>query len=1197
MQKEVQRAKMGAHRMEGRAGSFSLALCAPRDDILGFGRGCGVEPPGAANLNEFHCAYRKRSLLLVTLFFVAISSFSSPLPALADAGGTGGAFFANAGGAGGTGSATGAGSNGSDATGSDAGGGGGGAGVTGGIGGVGTGPGGQSGGAGAMSAGGSGSNGGDNNNIGGGGGGGGGGGAHGAVITTTTSNSGALSGGTGGHGGDGGSGLGGRGGGGGGGEGGYGVVVSGTGLTYTNALTGAVRGGTGGAGGTGNGFANGGDAGGGGFGVFLISGNILNNFGTISGGNSGAGGAASGGGTSGLGGAGGAGVVGASLNIVNTGTITGGNGTFAGTVSNFAVEGMPPGLGGDGIVGAGLTIVNSGTIIGGVSGGGTIRANAITFTGGINVLELQAGSTITGPVAAFSAADTLRLGGSSNATFDVAAQYGTAAQYQGFGVFEKSGSSTWTLTGTTTATTPWTMNQGTLTVSSDSNLGAASGGLTFGGGTLQFLSGFTSNRAVTLNAGDGTFDTNGYSAALSGTISGTGGLTKSGTGTLTLTGTSTYSGATTATAGTLQAGAASAFSSSSAFTVNSGATLDLNNFTQSIGSLSGAGNVTLGTATLTTGGDNTSTRFSGAISGTGGLTKSGTGTLTLTGTYSTYSGATMINGGALEVDGSIAASASVTVNSGATLSGTGIVDLAITTIMTGATLAPGNASNPTGTLTITGNLAFQPGALYLVQVTRSAASSTAVAGTAALTGATVNVVFASGSYLSKQFTILSASGGLGGTTFAGLSNSNLPAGFTDRLSYTGSSALLNLTAALGAGGGLNPNQQNVAGALNNFFNSGGVMPPNFVSMFGLTGNNLGTVLTQISGEAATGAQQGAFQFMGQFLGLVLDPFLDGRSGAGSGGGSAFGFAPERKALPDDVALAYAKAMKAPATKAPPGFEQRWSVWASGFGGTNKTNGDAAIGSPDLTVRAGGRAAGLDYHLTRDAVVGFALAGGGTNWSLAQGLGGGKSEAFQGGIYAALRSGPAYVAGSLAAANHWMSTDRFAAFGDHLTASFQAQSLGGRIESGYRFATPVVGIAPYAAAQAQSFRTPFYSETDLTGGFGLSYHGRSASDVRSELGARFDHAVLVAPDAVLTLRGRLAWAHEWVSDPSLPAVFQALPGASFIVNGATPAKDAAVVSAGAELKLSRAISLLGKFDGEFAGKAQTYAGTGTVRVSW
>ncbi|WP_247320889.1 autotransporter outer membrane beta-barrel domain-containing protein [Bradyrhizobium sp. 141] len=141
------------------------------------------------------------------------------------------------------------------------------------------------------------------------------------------------------------------------------------------------------------------------------------------------------------------------------------------------------------------------------------------------------------------------------------------------------------------------------------------------------------------------------------------------------------------------------------------------------------------------------------------------------------------------------------------------------------------------------------------------------------------------------------------------------------------------------------------------------------------------------------------------------------------------------------------------------------------------------------------------------------------------------------------------------------------------------------------------IAPYAAAQAQSFRTPFYSETDLTGGFGLSYHGRSASDVRSELGARFDHAVLVAPDAVLTLRGRLAWAHEWVSDPSLPAVFQALPGASFIVNGATPAKDAAVVSAGAELKLSRAISLLGKFDGEFAGKAQTYAGTGTVRVSW
>ena len=140
-------------------------------------------------------------------------------------------------------------------------------------------------------------------------------------------------------------------------------------------------------------------------------------------------------------------------------------------------------------------------------------------------------------------------------------------------------------------------------------------------------------------------------------------------------------------------------------------------------------------------------------------------------------------------------------------------------------------------------------------------------------------------------------------------------------------------------------------------------------------------------------------------------------------------------------------------------------------------------------------------MTRDTVVGLALAGGGTKWDLAQGLGGGKSDAFQAGVYGATRSGPAYLAASFAFTNHWMSTDRFAAFADHLTASFNAQSIGGRVEGGYRFGMPAGGITPYAALQAQSFRTPTYSETDLTnGGFGLTYNGRTATDTRSEVGA-------------------------------------------------------------------------------------------------
>jgi outer membrane autotransporter protein len=523
-------------------------------------------------------------------------------------------------------------------------------------------------------------------------------------------------------------------------------------------------------------------------------------------------------------------------------------------------------------------------------------------------------------------------------------------------------------------------------------------------------------------------------------------------------------------------------------------------------------------------------------------------------------------------------------------------------VNSGGTLAPGPTASP-GAMTVLGNLAFQSGALYLVRINPSNASRDNVTGggTATLAG-TVNATFASGSYATRTYTILSAASGLNGT-FGGLTTSNLPAGFTASLGYTATDVILNLTATLGrrpgdlGTGGLSINQTNVAEALNAFFNNGGTLPPGFVSVFGLTGASLANTLTLLSGEAATGAQQGAFQLTNQFLGVMLDPFVDGRNAGAPASGPALAFAPEREELPDDIALAYAKLLKAPPK--PATFEQRWSVWGAGYGGSNRTTGDVAVvGSHDLSARTAGGAAGLDYRLAPGTVVGFALAGGGTNWSLAQGIGGGKSDAFQAGVYGTTRWGSAYLAAAFAYTNHWMSTDRFAFAGDHLTASFNAQSFGGRVEGGYRFATYYGGLTPYAAIQSQTFHTPGYTETDLNGGgFALGFNSRNATDTRSELGGRFDRLLLLNPEAALTMRARLAWAHDWISDPTLAAVFQTLPGASFIVNGATPAKNSALASAGAELRLANGVVLLGKFDGEFASHSSTYAGTGTVRYTW
>jgi len=330
---------------------------------------------------------------------------------------------------------------------------------------------------------------------------------------------------------------------------------------------------------------------------------------------------------------------------------------------------------------------------------------------------------------------------------------------------------------------------------------------------------------------------------------------------------------------------------------------------------------------------------------------------------------------------------------------------------------------------------------------------------------------------------------------------------------------------------------------------------------------------------------------------MLDPFVAGRNGIGGGGGGALGFAPEQEAnFPSDIALAYNAILKAPPPK-PATLDQRWTAWGTAYGGSDKTNGDPVVGSNTFTASTFGFAAGMDYHPRPDAVLGFALAGGGTNWTLAQALGGGRSDAFQAGVYGTKYFGPAYVAASLAVANNWMTTNR-TALGDQLTSSFNAQSVGGRVEAGYRYAVqPAIGVTPYGALQAQNFHTPSRSEIDLTGGgFGLSFAAMNATDTRSEFGARFD-GLTALNGLPLILRARLAWAHDWVSNPALSAVFQALPGGSFVVNGAPLPANSALASAGAELKLNPHVSLLGKFDGEFANGSQTYAGTGTLRYTW
>ena len=86
-------------------------------------------------------------------------------------------------------------------------------------------------------------------------------------------------------------------------------------------------------------------------------------------------------------------------------------------------------------------------------------------------------------------------------------------------------------------------------------------------------------------------------------------------------------------------------------------------------------------------------------------------------------------------------------------------------------------------------------------------------------------------------------------------------------------------------------------------------------------------------------------------------------------------------------------------------------------------------------------------------------------------------------------------------------------------------------------------------------------------------------------------------ALLTLYGRAAWAHDFGNSPSASAIFQALPGSNFVVNGAVPTRDGALVTGAAQVSLASGWSFLAKFDGEFSSNTSIYSGTGVVRKTW
>ncbi|WP_193172815.1 DUF4347 domain-containing protein [Nisaea nitritireducens] len=365
---------------------------------------------------------------------------------------------------------------------------------------------------------------------------------------------------------------------------------------------------------------------------------------------------------------------------------------------------------------SGTTTVSDGTVS--VAADSNLGTGALTLNGG--TLAVTGATTIDNAI-------TL---GASHGTLNTTADVTFSGVVSGTGNLTKTGASTATLSGTNTYSGTTTVSDGTVSVAADSNLGT--GALTLNGGTLAVTGATTIDNAISLGASNGTVNVTG-ATTLSGDITGTGSLTKTGTSTVTLSGTNTYSGGTTISAGTLQVSGGNALADAGAVTVSSGATLDLNDTNETVGSLTGSGTINIGTGTLTLT-DSASTDFSGTISGTGTIAGGGT----------------------------------YTVASGATLGGTSTFSTAVT-VQSGGTIAPGNSPGKIST----GNLTLASGSTASMEINGTTAGTLydqiAVTGTVTISNATLNATVGYTSAVGDSYILIDNDGTDAVTgTFSGL---------------------------------------------------------------------------------------------------------------------------------------------------------------------------------------------------------------------------------------------------------------------------------------------------------------------------------------------------------------------------------------------------------------------------------------------